>query len=932
MVGAHHGDAERLVAGEYLRGRVAVAAAVADLDDRSPRPHGGEEGGGRGRPTAVMRHDQHVAAQRRRRAREERVLLRRLDVAGQQRAAAGDVGDAQDAADGVGLDARPIVAGRRVQHLEADVVPAPRLAGLAANVRHRAPRAGPQGMAGLEGAAQHGHRQAVEDGPGATDMVGVRMAQHERVDVRLAARMQQGQQHPPTGVVVRPEARAGVEQQQVPAGADQHRAALPDIDGDELEAPGRRPRHARREQWQQQRQAQRAHAPRHRKHQQGAPGEAGDEAPGWRGRDVHAGPGPGAEDLQPGQQGAHGQRRQLPERRQHATRERERRHDQRDPRLGHEVRSQADERDLLEGDQRQRRQPEARDDLGTGARAQRAAQGVQGARGGAPSGRRRLRRRRGARRLGGHQQADGRERQPEAGLQQRPRVERRHRHHRGKRHQQRGPVQAEAAQERRRREHQHGAARRHAPARKQRVAPGDGDPAPARRQRRGQDERRVPGPPPEAPDGAAAQPREHRDVQARDADQVRHAGVAEQLPAGATDRGLVADGQRREDARSPRLGDGEEEAVAHGLARAFDRREALVQQLARAAHAARRAQALLEEPQLGVEAVGIERAVRQLQAHGQAPALARADGRRHLGPGRIVTRRAAPGQPDARRDAGRGCACIGAAIAPGARQRARRLDGEREALAFVNELRHLVDDADELDVAPFPLGGERVREARVGMPARRGKGQPGHGGQRDEPRGDARDAEPRRGSRRRGRGGRRGRRGRRHAAPCVAPSQRAAPHAPGHPGERERARREQPIRVTRPERRLLQLQRRARYPGQHERRAPGRAQRIRARRCRAAIACLRAVPGAGRPFPAHAPSLRSARRPAPRRSPGFPDEATRRAEPGGIRPAGALAGNERRLAGAERRRYAGWGQVFRPDPAFQHGTGQHATGRMRGQV
>jgi hypothetical protein len=857
MVAAHHGDAERLVPGEHLRGGMAIPAAVADLDDRRARLHGGEEGGGRGCPAAMVRHEQHVAAQCRGDARAQRVLLRRLDVAGQQRAAACGIDDAQDAADGIGLHAGPVVAGCRVQHLEADAVPGPRLAGLAARVRHRTAT---QRMAGFEGAAQHGHRQAVEDGPRTADMVGVRVAQHERVDPRLAARMQQWEQYPPAGVVVRPEARAGVEQQQVPAGANQHRAALPHVGGEELEAPRRRPRHAGREQRQQQGQAQRPHAPGQWQHQQRAPGEAGDEAPGGRGRDVHAGPGPRSEDLQQCQQRAQGQRTEMPERRQHAARERERRHDQRDPRLGHEVRGQADERDLLEGHQGQRGQAEARDDLGAGTRAQcaapcaqcavpcaQSAQHVplfaQGARPRVPWRRRRPAQGwRGTRGLRSHQQADRRERQPEAGLQQRPRVERGDRHHRGQRHQQCGPVPAEAAQQCRRREHQHGAARRHAPAREQRVAPRDGDPAPACRQRRGQEQRRVPGPPPEAPDGSAAQPRQHRDVQARDADQVRDAGVAEQLPAGAADRGLVADGQRREDAGSARLGDREEDAVPHGLARTLDRREALFQQASRAAHAARRAQALLEQPQLGIEAFGVQHAVRHLQAHGQAPPLARADRRRRVGHDRVFARRAAPAQPDAPRDAGGACVRVPIPRAPGGRQRARRFDDEREALAVLRELRHLVDHADELELPPLPLGRERVRQARVGPPARGGEGEAERGGQCEEPRGGSGGPEP------------------------------------GRPAERERGRRQQPIGVPRPQRGLLQLQRRAGHPGQHQRRPPGRAQRMPAQRRRADTLRLRARPDAGLAFPAHPASLGRASGPTERRSAGFaaPCRAARR--------------------------------------------------------
>jgi hypothetical protein len=125
MVGAHHVDAERPVPVDHHRGGVAVATAVADLDHRRARLHDGEEACGRRRPAAMVGHQQHIAAQRRGDARAQRFFLGRLDVARQQRAAARRIDDAQDAAHRVGLRARVVVAGRRIEHLEADIVPSP---------------------------------------------------------------------------------------------------------------------------------------------------------------------------------------------------------------------------------------------------------------------------------------------------------------------------------------------------------------------------------------------------------------------------------------------------------------------------------------------------------------------------------------------------------------------------------------------------------------------------------------------------------------------------------------------------------------------------------------------------------------------------------------------------------------------------------------
>ena len=82
------------------------------------------------------RHQQHRAAQRGALAQHQRSLLWRFDVACKQRAAALGVDHPQHATQRVGLGRCSILCRRRVQHLEADTVPRPMLAGIATLLRH----------------------------------------------------------------------------------------------------------------------------------------------------------------------------------------------------------------------------------------------------------------------------------------------------------------------------------------------------------------------------------------------------------------------------------------------------------------------------------------------------------------------------------------------------------------------------------------------------------------------------------------------------------------------------------------------------------------------------------------------------------------------------------------------------------------------------
>ena len=99
---------------------------------------------------------------------------------------------AQHAAQRVGARGLRIVARQRVQQLEAHAVPVPGLAGQAAPVRHAGAQ---QRMPVGQRAGQRAHRQLRQQRGRAADMVGVAVAQHQQVDVALAAGAQQRQQH-----------------------------------------------------------------------------------------------------------------------------------------------------------------------------------------------------------------------------------------------------------------------------------------------------------------------------------------------------------------------------------------------------------------------------------------------------------------------------------------------------------------------------------------------------------------------------------------------------------------------------------------------------------------------------------------------------------------------------------------------------------------
>ena len=211
---------------------------------------------------------------------------------------------------------------------------------------------------------------------------------------------------------------------------------------------------------------------------------------------------------------------------------------------------------------------------------------------------------------------------------------------------------------------QHRALRRHAPAGEAARRPWRGQqPAPARRLRRRQPQHRARAAPPQRADHQAGEPGEHRDVQAADA--IRCATPVSRNRSQSA-RSIAAWSPTASAASTPA-----QRAVGHAhtdrhrarawRARSIGRCQRVVEQCRpcagqRVAHRAGGTNALLEQPQLVVETMRIQRAVRAPQPHRQLPALAGTQ----VGPQRrhrtIVGKPVQPHQRDALGDRRRGLA------------------------------------------------------------------------------------------------------------------------------------------------------------------------------------------------------------------------------------------------------------------------------------
>jgi hypothetical protein len=184
---------------------------------------------------------------------------------------------------------------------------------------------------------------------------------------------------------------------------------------------------------------------------------------------------------------------------------------------------------------------------------------------------------------------------------------------------------------------------------------------------------------------------------------------AEGLPESGIDRVLVADGERDQDPRIRRVRQHGAKAVADGFAQHLHRVTGtpdlrLDARGAGGTHVTGGADAAFEQPRLVIEAVGIQVAVRALEAHREAPALTGA----HWHHGRSLVIRviaaAIPGQRDARRHAGH-----------------RLLHVEFEAHTAFQRLRQAGDHAGQLHVAAFQRCRQFVGEAQLRQSRRPGE-------------------------------------------------------------------------------------------------------------------------------------------------------------------------------------------------------------------
>ena len=156
---------------------------------------------------------------------------------------------------------------------------------------------------------------------------------------------------------------------------------------------------------------------------------------------------------------------------------------------------------------------------------------------------------------------------------------------------------------------------------------------------------------------AAGEHREHRDVQAADADQVADAGAVEHRPRALVDARLVADRERDQHrARDARRRARACAFVANRFARALDVVERRARERIDAPvrlvrpHVTGGAQVALEQPRFEIEPAAVRVAVRATQPHVQRPAFRRAD-RGHLDAAFGVRPADVPGQRDPSRHA-----------------------------------------------------------------------------------------------------------------------------------------------------------------------------------------------------------------------------------------------------------------------------------------
>ena len=209
---------------EHLGSRVPVVVAVTHRHDRFDGDRSEELGLAR-RPAVVG--DLEEPAPQRGRALEQVALRSPLDVAGQQRGTAGVAGAHDDRGLvllGVGTDVR--TPRRRGEHLERQRPDGRAVTRDRDHHRDAGQLGSPDRVVRARELRRQGrgpHRadsSLPEHGRGAVDVVGVRVREHEQVEVAAATRTQPTRRTP---------VATGVEQHTRVRCLDQHRVALPDV-------------------------------------------------------------------------------------------------------------------------------------------------------------------------------------------------------------------------------------------------------------------------------------------------------------------------------------------------------------------------------------------------------------------------------------------------------------------------------------------------------------------------------------------------------------------------------------------------------------------------------------------------------------------------------------------------------------------------------
>ena len=217
-------------------------------------------------------------------------------------------------------------------------------------------------------------------------------------------------------------------------------------------------------------------------------------------------------------------------------------------------------------------------------------------------------------------------------------------------------------------------------------------------------------------------------MQAGNTHQMCRSGAIEGRPEVAMNRLLITDHQRHQDA-SPRVALGRQhssERGAHLMTQTLDdigwTPDHPVHPLRRIlAHVAGGPDVAFEQPGFVIEAVGIGVAVRPLEAHRQLPALAGAQWRTLEN--FAVAPPLVPRQHDS---SGNDCCCTPRVLPVWCGQPLFHIEFEAAALAEI--LRQTRDDADDLDIAPFPFTWQLLGQPQLGTPAGPGEteGETGH--------------------------------------------------------------------------------------------------------------------------------------------------------------------------------------------------------------